>query len=129
MGVSASCGDQTITLYLLSKGADPEVKPRPLLCASSLYSMNFPYSHAPVVQLGAKGKSCMNTFHAFDIVSTMPTFEFSTRPHKQLMMHASLESVAHACMLTHYCVSPQISPKTAFASMPPCLHSKTEEGL
>lgn len=27
MGVSASCGDQTITLYLLSKGADPEVNP------------------------------------------------------------------------------------------------------
>ena len=25
MGVAASCGDQTMTLYLLSKGADPEV--------------------------------------------------------------------------------------------------------
>ena len=26
MGVAASCGDQTMTLYLLSKGADPEVQ-------------------------------------------------------------------------------------------------------
>ena len=25
LGVAASCGDQTLTLYLLSKGADPEV--------------------------------------------------------------------------------------------------------
>ena len=25
LGVAASCGDQTLALYLLSKGADPEV--------------------------------------------------------------------------------------------------------
>ncbi len=33
MGVAASCGDQTMTLYLLSKGADPEV------CKSASSSM------------------------------------------------------------------------------------------
>jgi ankyrin repeat protein len=33
MGVAASCGDQTMTLYLLSKGADPEV------CKSAFASM------------------------------------------------------------------------------------------
>ena len=33
LGVAASCGDQTITLYLLSKGADPEV------CTSCLYTL------------------------------------------------------------------------------------------
>lgn len=27
LAVAASCGDQTLTLYLLSKGADPEVSP------------------------------------------------------------------------------------------------------
>ena len=26
LGVAASCGDQTLTMYLLSKGADPEVR-------------------------------------------------------------------------------------------------------
>ncbi len=31
MGVAASCGDQTMTLYLLSKGADPEVHASPCL--------------------------------------------------------------------------------------------------
>lgn len=45
MGVAASCGDQTITLYLLSKGADPEVlllphlsarKPMPIFTAKGL---------------------------------------------------------------------------------------------
>ena len=47
MGVAASCGDQTITLYLLSKGADPEVCTH--LAETHAQSALIPFSHIPVM--------------------------------------------------------------------------------
>lgn len=49
MGVAASCGDQTVTLYLLSKGADPEVQLLPRCPQSQAY---IPVLHACCLSTG-----------------------------------------------------------------------------
>jgi len=68
MGVAASCGDQTMTLYLLSKGADPEV------CKSAFASMlpaspeRVPLSwadHALLATVWIITKGCMPILQSF----------------------------------------------------------------